>query len=138
MPNEDLTAALCELVGDENVLKAEGERDGYAHDRLPYANFRARVGARVGTLPGLVLRPSSTDEVVGLVKAAGKADYPLIPYGSGSGVLGGIIPLQDELMIDMQRMDRILEIDEVNNLVTVEAGMNGEQFENALSEKGYT
>lgn len=138
MLNEDLTTALCEIVGDENVLSAECERDGYAHDRLPYANFRARVGARVGTLPGLVLRPKSTGEVVGLVKAAGRADYPLIPYGSGSGVLGGIIPLQNELMIDMQRMDRILEVDEVNNLVTVEAGMSGEVFEEELNAKGYT
>jgi alkyldihydroxyacetonephosphate synthase len=138
LPTEDLHATFTKLVGGDHVLSAEAARAPYAHDRLPYANFRARVGARVGTLPGLVLRPGSTEEVVEIVRAAGAADQPVIPYGSGSGVLGGTIPLQNDLMIDMQRMDRILEIDETNALVTVEAGMNGEAFEAALNARGYT
>ncbi len=138
MPIDDLAAALTDIVGAKNVLTSDSERQGYAHDRLPYANFRARAGALVGTLPGLVLRPKTTKDVASIVKLAAKADQPVIPYGSGSGVLGGIIPLQSELMIDMQRMDQILEVDTQNNLVIVEAGMNGEAFEDALNAKGYT
>lgn len=138
MPSDDLAAALSKIVGEGHVLKSQDERAAYAHDRLPYANFRARAGALVGTLPGLVLRPATTEEVCDIVKLAAKCDQPIIPYGSGSGVLGGIIPLQSEFMIDMQRMDRILDVDTVNNLVTVEAGMNGEAFEDALNAKGYT
>lgn len=92
MSNRDLVSELSELVGAENVLVDEGSRAGYAHDRLPYANFRAREGALVGTLPGLVVRPATTEQVSAIVGKASKADHPLIPYGSGSGVLGGIIP----------------------------------------------
>lgn len=138
MSNNDLAAEYCTLLGAENVLTEEADRDGYAHDRLPFATFRAREGAKVGTLPSLVLRPATFEEVVGIVKAAAKSDSPVIPYGSGSGVLGGTIPLQNELMIDMQRMNKIIELDTENNLVTVEAGMNGEAFEVALNAKGYT
>ena len=138
MSNRDLVSELSELVGAENVLVDEGSRAGYAHDRLPYANFRAREGALVGTLPGLVVRPATTEQVSAIVGKASKADHPLIPYGSGSGVLGGIIPLGGEVMLDMQRMNRILKIDRDNHLVTVEAGMNGEVFEDALNAEGFT
>ena len=44
LSNRDLVSELSELVGAENVLVDEGSRAGYAHDRLPYANFRAREG----------------------------------------------------------------------------------------------
>lgn len=138
MKDRDLAAEFSELIGGDHVLRDEAARAGYAHDRLPYANFRARENALVGTLPGLVLRPASTEEVVSIVRKAADADQPVIPYGSGSGVLGGTIPLGDELMLDMQRMDRVLEIDRENNLVTVEAGMNGGLFEEALNAEGFT
>ncbi|UOM35415.1 FAD-binding oxidoreductase [Acuticoccus sp. I52.16.1] len=138
MKDHNLAAACAALIGADHVLTDETARDGYAHDRLPYANFRAREGARVGTLPGMVLRPRTTEEVAGLVRLAAEADQPVIPYGSGSGVLGGIIPLGGEVMLDMQRMDRILEVDTENRLVTVEAGMNGGAFEEALNAQGFT
>ncbi|MBB6182475.1 FAD-binding oxidoreductase [Pseudorhizobium flavum] len=138
MEDSYLVAALSELVGPEHVIVGREERIGYAHDRLPYANFRAREGALVGTLPGIVLRPATVDEVAAVVRKAAATDTPIIPYGSGSGVLGGIIPLGEEMMIDMRRMNRILHIDRENNLVTVEAGMNGEAFEDALNAEGYT
>lgn len=136
--DHDLAAGLADLVGADNVLTDENVRVRYAHDRLPYANFRAREGATVGTLPRLVVRPGSSDEVAGIVRASAEADQPIIAYGSGSGVLGGIIPLEDEIMLDMQRMNRILELDVENNLVTVQAGMNGGEFEKALNARGYT
>jgi len=135
---EILVAELAALIGAENVLADEARRTDYAHDRLPYANFRSREGALVGTLPGLVLRPANTNEVCTIVRKAAECNKPLIPYGSGSGVLGGIIPLGGEWTLDMQRMNRIVHIDRNNHLVTVEAGMNGETFENALNAQGYT
>lgn len=136
--SETRFAEFADIVGAENVLTAEDDRRRYAHDKLPYANFRARAGALVGTLPGVVLRPGSADEVQRIVRHAAKAGLPVIPYGSGSGVLGGTIPLEGEVMIDMQRMDRITDVDYENALVTVQAGMNGELFEAELNAKGYT
>lgn len=138
MKDKTLAARFADIVGAEHVVSDDAARAGYAHDRLPYANFRARQNALVGTLPGLVLRPGSAEEVAEIVRVAAEADQPLIPYGSGSGVLGGTIPLSEEVMIDMQRMDRILNLDLDNHLVTVQAGMNGEKFEEELNAKGYT
>ncbi len=135
---KDLTPRFEELLGPDYVLSGEAERDEYAHDRLPYAYFLARDGKRVGTLPGPIVRPETTEDVVNIVRLAAEADQPLIAYGSGSGVLGGTIPLENEIMIDMQRMNRIVAFDREDNLVTVEAGMNGSAFEDALNEMGYT
>lgn len=138
LPSQDLAARFADLIGADNVLVDEGARDAYAHDRLPFANFIERSGGRVGTLPSLVLRPATTDDVSALVRLAADADQPVIAYGSGSGVLGGIIPLHGEVMIDMQRMNRILHVSADDRLVTVEAGMNGAAFEAALNGKGLT
>ncbi|WP_067222957.1 FAD-binding oxidoreductase [Stappia indica] len=138
MSSETRVAEFAKIVGAQNVLTAEDDRRRYAHDKLPYANFRARAGALVGTLPGVVVRPGTAAEVQRVVQLAAEAGLPVIPYGSGSGVLGGTIPLGEEVLIDMQRMDRILDVDPENALVTVEAGMNGELFEEALNKQGYT
>ncbi|ARJ70960.1 FAD-binding oxidoreductase (plasmid) [Paracoccus contaminans] len=138
LTQNDLGTAFGALIGSDHVLTDPDSRGRYAHDRLPYANFRAREGALVGTLPDVVVRPGSTEDVVAIVRKAAADDRPLIPYGRGSGVLGGIIPLGHEIMVDLRRMNRILDLDRENNLVTVEAGMNGEDFEAALNEAGYT
>lgn len=138
MTKDDLGADFSALIGAAHVLTDEADRHGYAHDRLPYANFRAREGALVGTLPSLALRPANAAEVSAIVRKAAALDVAVIPYGRGSGVLGGTIPLDREIMIDMRRMNRILDLDRDNHLVTVEAGMFGEDFEEALNAAGFT
>ena len=138
MPATDLTTRFMDLLGVDNVIIEEKARDAYAHDRLPFANFISRNGDRIGTLPGIVLRPASSGEVIEIVRLAAKADQPVIPYGSGSGVLGGTIPLGGEALIDMRRMNRIVALNLADNLVTVEAGMNGGAFEQALNARGLT
>lgn len=133
-----LASAFARLIGDEHVLTSTEARAAHAHDRLPYANFRAREGAIVGTLPGLVVRPGSAEEVAAVVRVAAAADHPLIAHGGRSGVLGGAIPLNGEIVLDMTRMDRITALDRENCLVTVQAGMNGGAFEESLNAEGYT
>ena len=134
----DLSAQFCDLLGTGNVIIDEAARGGYAHDRLPFANFIGRNGETVGTLPSIVLRPANEEDVIEIVRLAAGADVPVIPYGSGSGVLGGTIPLNGEVMIDMQRMDRITNLDFADGLVTVQAGMNGAVFEKTLNDQGFT
>ena len=136
MQTTDLSARFCDLLGADNVIVDEAARGGYAHDRLPFASFIGRSGEMVGTLPSLVLRPVDAEEVSGIVRLAAARDVAVIPYGGGSGVLGGAIPLHGEVMIDMRRMNRITRLDVADNLVTVQAGMNGAVFEKTLNDQG--
>ncbi|UJX46801.1 FAD-binding oxidoreductase [Xanthobacter sp. YC-JY1] len=133
-----LVEALAALVGRDNVLTGDEDRRAYAHDRLPFANFRARSGRLAGVMPRLAVRPGSTDEVAAIVRHARQHAIQLIPFGNGSGVLGGAIPLAHEVMVDLRRLDKIVSVDPQNAMVTVEAGMNGAEFEAALNAEGFT
>lgn len=134
----DLAAALAAIVGEANVLTEFEARRAYAHDRLPFANFRERFGRLAGVMPRLVVRPGSADEVAAVVTLARRGKVELIPFGNGSGVLGGAIPLHNEVMVDLRRLDKIVSINPQDAMVTVQAGMNGAEFEKALNAEGFT
>lgn len=131
-------AGLASIVGDAHVHSRWPDRYAYARDRLPLATFAVRSGHLPGTMPSAVICPANHDEVAGVVRWARDSGIALVPWGAGSGVLGGAIPLGGEAVIDLKRLNRMVAIDTVNGLATVGAGMNGGQFEEALSEHGYT
>jgi len=139
---EDLPASLCaafiDIVGSQYVLTAHADRYAYCRDRLPYGLFRLRTGKLPSTLPAAIVCPLNEAELTAVVALAIQHKIALIPFGAGSGVLGGTIPLNCEVIVDLKRMNRIVAINEVDGTVTVQAGMNGGQFENALKQRGYT
>lgn len=134
----DFGAAMVGIVGPENVAADESTRREYAHDRLPFANYREREGKLAGVMPQMVVRPGNAEEVSKIVHMARQRKVQLIPFGNGSGVLGGTIPICEEVMVDLRRMDRITKLDVRNAMVTVEAGMNGADFEAELNAQGYS
>jgi alkyldihydroxyacetonephosphate synthase len=126
------------IVGPENVLVARADRFAYCRDRLPYGLFRLRSGHLPSTLPAAIVSPASQSDLVAIVALANREKIALIPFGAGSGVLGGTIPLNCEVIVDLKRMNKVLDINEIDGTVTVQAGMNGRQFEDALRARGYT
>lgn len=130
--------ALRAIVGAQHLLVSVADRYAYARDRLPYGLFKLRMGDLPGTLPGAIVIPGNEDELVSIVELANRERIRLIPFGAGSGVLGGVIPLCCEVMVDLKRMNRILHVNEFDGTVTVEAGMNGGHFEEQLGARGFT
>jgi alkyldihydroxyacetonephosphate synthase len=63
---------------------------------------------------------------------------PVIPYGGGSGVCGGTVPIKGGIIVDLKKMNKILEIDEKSLTVKSEAGIIGENLEKKLNSSGYT
>ena len=131
-------AALAAIVGDAHVHAGWAVRYAYARDRLPLATFAVRAGRMPGTMPSVVICPGTHEEVAAVVRWARAAGVALVPWGAGSGVLGGAIPLGGEAVLDLKRLNRLVEIDTLNGLATCGAGMNGAQFEEALAARGYT
>ena len=72
----------------------------------------------------LVLKPASTEEVAAIVKLARATKTKLVPQGGNTGLVGGGIPFDsgDEIVVSLQRMNRIRAIDPLNDTITVEAG----------------
>ncbi|MEF7617270.1 FAD-binding oxidoreductase [Aquincola sp. MAHUQ-54] len=129
---------LAGLLGEGHLLTSAADLWAYARDRLPYATFHVRDGDLPGTLPTAVACPGGIEELQAVVRLARAQGVPLIPFGAGSGVLGGTVPLDHELMVDLKRLNRVIELNETDASVTVQAGMNGGQFEAWLNDRGYT
>lgn len=133
-----VAAELRAIVGAEHLLESQADRFAYARDRMPWGLFRLRAGELPASLPAAVVLPGSREELVRIVQAANRRHLCLIPFGAGSGVLGATLPLNCEVIVDMKRMNRIVDLDPLNGMVRVQAGMNGAQFEAALSARGFT
>jgi alkyldihydroxyacetonephosphate synthase len=131
-------AALADIVGADHVATDVETLTRYARDRLPFGIFKARSGGLPGVMPVAVAKPANESELVELLARSKRDGFRVIPFGLGSGVLGATIPLGGEVMLDLTRLNRLVEIDETNGLAVVQAGMNGGEFERALNAAGWT
>src|SRR5271170_2273346 len=71
----------------------------------------------------LVLRPSSVEEVSKILKLANETSTPIVPQGGNTGLVGGQIPHHNEIVLSLNRLDRIREVDSTSNTITCEAGV---------------
>jgi alkyldihydroxyacetonephosphate synthase len=88
--------------------------------------------------PACVVRPRSTAEVAAVLAYASREQVPVVPFGAGSGVCGGIEPDATSIVVDLGDMRALRAIDGQNLLATAEAGLLGSEFEAALNEAGYS
>lgn len=89
-------------------------------DVLAYANDATYYIAKVN--PEAVAVPFTTGEVAGVVKYAYDQGIPIVPRGAGSGLSGGCTPIHKGIVLDMKRMNSILEIDSRNMTASVQGG----------------
>ena len=85
----------------------------------------------------LVLKPGSTEEVSKILKYCNENMLAVVPQGGNSGLVGGSVPVFDEIVINMSRMNKIRSFDEVSGSLVVDAGCILEVVDNYLGEKGY-
>ncbi len=71
----------------------------------------------------LMLRPGSTQEVAAILKLANETNTAVVPQGGNTGLVGGQIPFDGELILSLTRLDRIREVDAASNTITCEAGV---------------
>ncbi len=125
-------------IADVGVLAEPLDRVAYARDRWPLANDAMRHGALVRGLPAVVVQPATSEAVAAVLRFAAERGVPVVPYGLGSGVLGGASAGSGELVLDLRRLDAVIAIDERDGLATVQAGINGGQLEALLRARGLT
>lgn len=86
--------------------------------------------------PLCVVRPESTAEVRAVVQFANRERVPLVPFGGGSGLMGGALSIVPCVALDLRRMDRVIEIDPVSRSAQVQAGIVLEALEQTLDPAG--
>ena len=130
---DDLVAAL----GAEKVRTDEAARAERRHDYWVRSWLRDHLG-QPGALPACVVRPANVGDVQVTLRLARAAGAPVIPFGLGSGVVGGVLASAEAVVLDMSAMAATRFIDETNLLAGFDAGVNGQAAEQAVAAQGLT
>ena len=128
-------SALKQIVGAENVLTDAYSLDCYSGDALnPYRAYGAEDAFE--RLADAVVRPGNTNQISEIVSWAMTEKAPLIPMGGGTGVMGGTVPARGGVVVDLKRMDRILEVNAKDLTAMVEGGVVLHDLVEKLAEHG--
>jgi alkyldihydroxyacetonephosphate synthase len=133
-----LQRELEAIFGARRVSMRAVDLDTYARDMWPRMLIAYRDGIPPQHRPYAVVWPEHIREIVAVVKLARQLRVPIIPYGGGSGVCGGAIPIFGGITIDTKRMQALRGVRADELVCDVEAGLNGERFERELERRGYT
>src|SRR5438477_9593434 len=104
---------LRAIVGERGIISSPEELHTYECDGLTY--FRM--------MPRAVLLPSSTEQVQAIVRICHRERMPFVARGSGTGLSGGALPVENGIVISLARMSRVLRVDFPNARVVVESGV---------------
>jgi len=135
MLNRSAIETLTEFVGAENVLTDPYNLDRYSADALTPSRAFGVKGA-FDRLADAVVRPATTEQVSQIVSLAAGEGIPLVPYGGGTGVMGGTLPVRGGLIVDMGRMNRILKVNATDLTAEVEGGVVLQDLVEALAGHG--
>ena len=120
-------AFLKSLCGEERVTARDAIGEDYCHDELGGAF--ARPDARVQVL--------SVDEISKVMRHAYEHCIPVTVRGSGTGLVGGAVPLEGGILLDTSGMTNVIELDEKNMTITVEPGVLLMDVAKYVEERGF-
>ncbi|MDP2268408.1 MAG: FAD-binding protein, partial [Deltaproteobacteria bacterium] len=128
MITAEIKKTISAIVGAVNVLDSDVERFAYSYD----ASFMPLLPANQ---PDIVVRPLTTGEVSQVMAVAYQHAIPVTPRGAASGRTGGCVPLRGGISLSLDRMTKIVELDEKNMAVTAEAGVRTFDLYNCCAAK---
>jgi len=120
--NVSIKERLVEIVGPGHVVDQRQDLEAYSKDESPFA----------GVVPSFVVRPGNADQIRSLVRMANKEKIPMIPASSGIHFNGTTLPTQGGVILDLGRMDRIIEVDIRNRRAMIEPGVKWGQLQKHL------
>jgi alkyldihydroxyacetonephosphate synthase len=128
---------LEEIVGVKNVSSKEIDLLAYSKD-TSMITLNWSIQGKIAGLADFITWPENSKQISDILKLANKENIPVIPFAEGSGVVGGAIPIQGGIIIDMKKFNNIIKINDKNLTVTAQTGINGMNLERYLNSKGYT
>ncbi|XP_011499612.1 PREDICTED: D-2-hydroxyglutarate dehydrogenase, mitochondrial [Ceratosolen solmsi marchali] len=123
VPNDTHVAFFEKLLGPGGVITDSQECDAYNVDWLKIVKGSSR----------LVLRPRSTEEVSAVLRYCDERRLALCPQSGNTSLVGGSVPVFDEIVLSMRLMDRIIHTDELAGVVVCEAGCVLQRLDEHLS-----
>jgi FAD/FMN-containing dehydrogenase len=108
-----LLARFAAIVGDKYAITEKAAQEPYLVEMRNLFHGRTPM----------VLRPGSVAEVSAILKLANETKTPIVPQGGNTGLVGGQVPHHNEIVLTLNRLDRIREVDATSNTMTCEAGV---------------
>lgn len=124
--SNNLEQVLADIVGARYLFTGDAIDDRY----------RVDVTQKYRSTPAFVVRPGNTEEVAAIVKAASEHNTPITVIGGQTGTCGAAVPTDGGIGLSLERMNRILEIDQGAMTMTVEAGCILQIAHEAAEEQG--
>jgi len=124
--DEAILRRLRGISGSRAVFADEETRDIYSRDETMGLFHR----------PEVVVKPTSSKEIMEIMRLANRENIPVVPRGRGTGLSGGAIPLHGGIVLSCERMERIMEIDSENLMVTTEPGVITGDLQKAVEAEG--
>jgi len=125
----EIVAELRGILGDKYVIYADPEKlEPLSHDEVAESAY--------AHMPEAAVRPGSAGEIAAILKLANREHIPVTPRGAGSGLSGGAVPVRGGIVMLFDRMNRILEIDRDNMMITVEPGVVTNDINAAVKDLG--
>ena len=122
---KSLVGELRAIVGAPYVLVEKEDVIVYEQD-----------GSIFQVVPEIVVLPVDNTQVSAVVKAAKRANVPIVPRGSGTGLAGGAVPAEGGIVLSLARLDRILMVDLRNRIAIVEPGVINADITKAVAKDG--
>ncbi|KAK9380551.1 uncharacterized protein V2V93DRAFT_391565 [Kockiozyma suomiensis] len=115
------------ILPESSILQDDQDLSGYNIDSMRKYNGQSR----------LVLKPRSTEEVSKIMKHCGERKLAVVPQGGNTGLVGGSVPVFDEIVISLSNLNKIRSFDEVSGIIVADAGCILEATDMFLAEHGY-
>ncbi|KAF3940766.1 hypothetical protein ABW19_dt0207731 [Dactylella cylindrospora] len=130
LTQEDVNHFKSILSSTSSVIDAQGdpsELDGFNTDWIRKYRGQSK----------LVLKPKSVEEVSEILKYCSKRKLAVVPQGGNTGLVGGSVPVFDEIVISLSSMNSIRSFDEVSGVLVCDAGVILESADSYLRERGH-
>lgn len=124
----EILAELKKIVGDKYVYQDKDKMEPYSHDEV--------TDPRYVHEPDVVVLAANTEEVAAVVKLAYNNDIPVVPRAAGTGLAAGAAPITGGIVLSIERMNKILEIDEANMVVETEPGVTTAVLQSTVQAQG--
>lgn len=126
--DQEVLEELARIVGKNNVCVDRERLLAFSRDETPPERYQH--------LPEVIVTPSKAAEVAQILRYASRRRIPVTPRGAGSGLSGGAIPCHGGIALSCERMNRILEIDEINMVAVVEPGVVTNELNREVEKRG--
>ncbi len=120
--------AFRHMIGQDNVLTEPHDLEPYNVDWMNKYRGNSK----------LALRPKTTQEVSKILAHCHERRLPVVPQGGNTGLVGGSVPIRDEIVLSLSRMNRVLSLDEHAGNLVCQSGCVLENLQNHVWARGYT